>query len=154
MKFFSFHVRKSFIITVGSLIVIFFAIGFFASLLDKPPLTSTEEYEKMFREELPAAFEYRQTYYKFMAAHYALEGNLVAANAAYDLAIHYDPENAELYIGHAILKIERKQYDFAIRDLDKAHGLTFLPNLHAQIEELKGTLTNLRLKHEKVVGKK
>ncbi len=123
--------------------MIFFAIGLFGRLLYKSPLTATEEYEKMFREDLPVAFEFKQTYYQYMAANYALEGNLVAANAAYDLAIHNDPENAELYIARARLKIERKQYDFAIKDLDKADDFTSLPSLHAEIVVLKGTLTNL-----------
>lgn len=99
----------------------------------EPPLTATEEYKKMFREELPAAFELKQNYYQYMAANNDLEGNLVAPNAAYDLATYYAPENAELYIVSAILKIERKQYNFAIKDLDKVYDFTSLPSLHTQL---------------------
>ncbi len=117
-------------------------IGFDADIFWEGDEFFQDEYEKMFREELPTAFEFKQTYYQWQAAEHALEGNLVAANAGYDLAIHYDPENVELYINRAILKIERKQYDFAIKDLDRAYDLTFLPSLRARIEKLKATLTH------------
>lgn len=136
MKFLSFQVRKGFILTIGSLLVIFFGI----CMLYKPPLTATQEYEKMFKEKLPAAFEFRQTVYQYKAANYALEGNLIASNAAYDLAIHYDKNNPELYFGRAILKIDREQYDLAIKDLDKAYELSYLPSLRTKIKQLKKQL--------------
>ncbi len=120
MNFFSFHVRKSFIIAVGSFLVILFAICLFGSLLYELPLTVTKEYEEMVREKLAAAFEFRQNYYEWRGTQYILEGNFTAANAAFNLAIAYNPNNASAYLSRGMLKSQRGQYYRAISDFDRA----------------------------------
>ena len=69
---------------------------------------------------MPTLDEWKFKYYSYLGSTNSLEGKFIAANAAYNLAIKYNPYSAQNYLSRGLLKFERAHYKLAISDLNMA----------------------------------
>ena len=69
---------------------------------------------------MSVADEWNCKYYAFLGDKNASESKVIAANAAFNLAIKCNPNSAQNYLSRGLLKFERSHYKLAISDLNMA----------------------------------